>query len=85
VNVNVTDGQTHQVALYLLDWNKQNRSERITVLNSAGQVIDTRTVSSFSSGEYEVWNISGNVTFLITLLSGPNAVLSGIFFGGPAK
>jgi hypothetical protein len=48
-------------------------------------VIDTRTVSSFSGGTYEVWNISGNETFRITCLSGPNAELSGIFFGGRSQ
>jgi len=83
VNINLTDGNTYQVALYLLDWNKANRSERIDVLNAAGAVIDSRTVSSFSNGVYEVWNISGNVTFRITTIAGPSAVLSGIFFGGP--
>jgi hypothetical protein len=85
VNVDVKDGQTHQVALYFLDWEHDNRSEQVDVLNSAGQVIDSRTVSSFSGGEYLVWNISGNVTFRITRLSGPNVVMSGIFFGGPSK
>ncbi|HEV3386266.1 MAG TPA: putative glycoside hydrolase [Gemmata sp.] len=85
VNVDVTDGQTHQVALYFLDWEGDNRSEQVDVLNSAGQVIDSRVVSGFSGGKYEVWNISGNVTFRITRLSGPNVVMSGIFFGGPSK
>jgi hypothetical protein len=80
VNVNLTDGQTHQVALYLLDWGNAGRSERIDVLNSAGQVVDSRTVSSFSGGQYLVWNVTGNVTFRITRLRGANAVLSGIFF-----
>jgi hypothetical protein len=80
VNVNLTDGQTHQVALYLLDWTNQGRSERIDVLNSAGQVIDSRTISSFSGGQYAVWDVTGNVTFRITRLSGPNAVVSGFFF-----
>jgi len=78
--VNVTDGQTHQVALYLLDWDNQGRQERIDVLNSSGQVVSSRTVSSFDGGVYEVWNITGNVTFRITRLAGPNTVLSGIFF-----
>jgi hypothetical protein len=85
VNVNVTDGQTHQVALYFLDWNNAGRGERIDVLNSAGAILDSRMISSFGGGQYLVWNVSGNVTFRITRLSGPNAVLSGIFFGGPLK
>jgi hypothetical protein len=84
VNVYVTDGQTHQIALYVMDWNNAGRSERIDVLNSAGQVLDSRTVSTFRNGQYLVWNVTGNVTFRITCLAGPNAVLSGIFFDAPA-
>jgi alpha-L-rhamnosidase len=83
VNINITDGQTHQVALYMVDWNYHGRSQRIDVLNAAGQVIDSRTVSSFGGGEYLVWNVSGNVTFRFTNLAGPNAALSGIFFDAP--
>jgi hypothetical protein len=85
VNINLTDGQTHQVALYLLDWDSSRRSERIDVVNSAGQVTDSRTISSFNGGEYLVWNVSGNVTFRITHLAGSNAVLSGLFFDPPAQ
>jgi hypothetical protein len=85
VNVNVTDGGTHQVALYFSDWNNAGRSERIDVLNAAGQVVDTRTLSSFRGGQYEVWDVSGNVTFRITRLAGPNAVLGGIFFDQPSS
>lgn len=49
------------------------------MLNSSGQVVDSRTVSSFGGGQYLVWNVSGNVTFRITTLAGPDAVLSGLF------
>ena len=85
MNVNLTDGQIHQVALYFLEWNKKGRSERIDVLSSAGQVVDSRTLSSFNGGEYLVWNIAGNVTFRMTCLAGTNAVLSGLFFDPPAQ
>jgi hypothetical protein len=84
VNLDVTDGQTHQVALYFLDWDNAGRSERVDVLSSAGEVLDSRIVTSFSGGQYLVWNISGNVTFRITSLAGPDAVLSGLFFDPPS-
>jgi hypothetical protein len=57
VDVNLTDGASHQVALYL------------------------KTVSSFSGGDYLVWTATGHVQFRVTTLSGPNAVISGLFFG----
>src|SRR4029077_8995059 len=43
-------------------------------------VLDTRNVMSFSGGQYLVWNVVGHVVFQITAVSGPNAVVSGIFF-----
>ena len=54
VDVNLTDGQPHTVALYLVDWDGNNgRSERVDVLDGAtGAVLDSRTVSAFSGGEY---------------------------------
>jgi IPT/TIG domain len=87
IDVNLTDGQTHQVALYALDWDGYGpRSERIDVLDTNGDVLDSRTLSSFQGGQYEVWDISGHVQFRITnLVNGSNAVISGIFFGGPSN
>src|SRR5262249_28864626 len=77
-----TDGQTHRFALYLLDWDKAGRSERIDVLDATGAVVDSRTVSNFSNGVYLAWNVKVHVRFRITRLAGPNAVVSGLFFGG---
>lgn len=86
INVNLTDGQTHQVALYALDWDDYGpRQEQIQVEDAAtGTVLDTETVSNFNGGQYLVWNVKGDVNFVVTnLVSGSNAVISGIFFGGP--
>ncbi len=84
INVNLTDGQIHPVSLYVMDWDSNGRSEQIQVLNAAhGTVLDTETISKFSGGDYLTWNISGNVVFKITDLSGTNAVVSGIFIGAP--
>jgi hypothetical protein len=80
INVNMADAAVHQVALYAMD-EDSNRSERIDVIDPAtGQVIDTRQISSFSSGVYLVWNVSGSVTFKVTSTAGVNAVISGLFF-----
>ena len=86
INININDGQVHQVALYALDWSSTVRSETIEVINVAtGTVLDTRSLAGFHNGDYLVWNISGNVTFQITntnIGDFTNAVLSGLFFGG---
>jgi hypothetical protein len=85
VDVNLTDGQTHDLELYFLDWDKVARSEIVTISNATtGALISTKTVSSFQSGAYLEWAVSGNVLFTITSTTGSNAVLSGLFFGPPA-
>src|SRR5204862_898037 len=82
VDVNLTDGQAHTVALYLLDWDTTGRAERIDVLDAAsGAVLDSRSASGFNGGTYLVWNVTGHVQFRVTRTGGLNAVLSGLFFG----
>ncbi|HMC61300.1 MAG TPA: hypothetical protein VKJ01_19075, partial [Candidatus Solibacter sp.] len=86
IDLNFTDGQTHQVAVYALDFdNNHGRSETIDILDANGAVLDTRPVSSFVGGQYLVWNLSGHVTVRVTNTNPiSNAVISGLFFGPPA-
>jgi len=73
---------THQLALYLLDYPNAGYAETITIKDTAtGIVLDTRSVSSFANGVYEVWNVSGNVTVTLTSTAGHWAPVSGVFFG----
>src|SRR5262249_29372383 len=52
VDINLTDGQSHPVALYFLDWANQGVNERVNVLDAAtGNVISSQTVSGCSNGE----------------------------------
>jgi hypothetical protein len=83
VDLNFNDSNTHQVAFYMLDWdNYYGREQRIDILDTTNNVLDTRLVSSFTGGQYLVWNLSGHVVVRITNTNPPsNAVLSGIFFG----
>ncbi len=83
IDVNLTDGNSHQVALYALDWDSTTRTQTITVQDAQTlAVLDTRTVSGFNGGAYLVWNLTGHVTFTVTNTGPTNAVISGIFFGG---
>ena len=80
MNVNVTG--THKLALYFLDFPTAGYAETITIKDAAtGVVLDTRSISSFANGLYELWNVSGNVTVTLTSTAGHWAPLSGIFFG----
>jgi hypothetical protein len=83
LDVNLVDGQAHQIALYALDWDGQGRAESVQVLDAnTNAVLDSRIVSNFSGGAYLIWNVSGHVLFNVTETVGPNCVISGVFFGG---
>jgi hypothetical protein len=83
-NLNLTDGKTHEVSLYAVDFVNNKRSERVDVLDATtGALLSTQTLSSFQNGTYLTWNLSGNVVIKVTNLnSATNAVVSGLFFGG---
>jgi hypothetical protein len=84
VDINLTDGQAHQVALYFLDWGTNGQgygaSETVTVRDaSSGAVLGSPlTLSSFNGGKYEVWNVTGHVR--ITVTNPSNGILNGVFF-----
>jgi len=66
----LTDTNTHQVALYVLDWDRQGRAETITVTNySSGSVLDTRSIPNTNSSSLTYTNTTstnfGNGTYLI--------------------
>ncbi len=82
-DINITDGNSHQVGLYALDWDSGARAETIQVLDaSTSAVLDSRSITSFVNGVYLLWNISGHVTITVTYSGGTNAVVSGVFFNG---
>jgi hypothetical protein len=80
IKVQFSDGNAHRVALYMLDWSYSGRSQRVDVLDADGKVLDTRTVSAFTNGQYLIWSVSGSATFRVTRTAGPSAVVSGLFF-----
>jgi hypothetical protein len=82
VDVNLTDGQAHSLELYLLDWDRQGRTEQVTISDAVtGAVLSTRTASSFQSGVYLDYAVKGHVVITITKGAGPSNVLSGLFLG----
>ena len=84
VDVDITDGQTHDLELYFVDWDTTARVEQVQISNAAtGAVLNTETIKSFNSGVYLEWAISGNVLITLTHIAGKNAVLSGLFFDAP--
>jgi ELWxxDGT repeat protein len=81
LDVNLTDGQTHQVALYLVDFDRLNRSETVAVSDTAsGTVLNTQTIKNFQNGQWLVYDLFGNVTITLTNTGPQNAVASGLMF-----
>src|SRR5262249_54567732 len=87
LDVNVTDGQAHELSLYFLDWDRANRNETVSLVDAdTGAVLDSRAVTAFAGGQYLSWNVSGHVQVRITNGAGSiNAVLSGVFLDSPGS
>jgi hypothetical protein len=88
IDINLTDGQPHRLALYSLDFDFVGRRQRIDVRDAVtGALLDSQTLPAFTDGRYLVWQLTGHVTVQVTRLGGDNAVVSGLFFdpGGPVS
>ncbi len=79
VNVDLTDGQAHDLELYFDDWDNKGRAEKVQISTVSGTVLSTETISSFSNGAYLDWQVSGNIVITIFDAAGANAVLNGLF------
>jgi hypothetical protein len=80
VNVNLGDGVAHDLELYLLDWDNAGRAETVQITDAASSaVLSTQTISSFQSGEYLDYAVSGHIVITIARTAGANAVLNGLF------
>lgn len=84
VAIGLSDGKQYALSLYCIDWDNQGRSQRVDLLDTAGNLLGSQTLSNFTGGVYLGWQISGSVVVRLTKLAGPNAVLSGVFLdAGP--
>ena len=70
---------TRQVTLFGMFWTP-GRWQRIDVIDaSTGEVLDSQIMTSF--GKYMSWLLSGDLKLRVTRLKGPDASISGVFFG----
>ncbi|HEY7474899.1 MAG TPA: S8 family serine peptidase [Vicinamibacterales bacterium] len=85
IAINLTDGAPHDVAFYALDWDSTTRAQRFDVYDGVGgQLLASYNASGFHDGQYVIWRLTGSVRVKVTKTAGANAVVSGVFFGGPA-
>ena len=88
IDLNITDGNSHDVALYMVDWDRAGRWAAVDVIDpGTRKLLDSRNVTSFGSGRYLKYRASGHIQFRITHVwtrrytASPDAGFSGIFFG----
>ncbi len=80
VGMAFSDTAQHQIAIYSLDWDRLGRTQTISILDgTTNTVLDSRSITNFGNGLYVVWKVTGHVIVQVTN-SGPNAVISGLFF-----
>jgi len=78
---NIVSTGTHQLAMYCLDWDSQNRNQTIQVYDSTNTtVLSTQTITAFTGGKWLVWTITGTVNIKVTNNGACNCVVSGLFW-----
>ena len=87
IDLNMADGNSHDVALYMVDWDRAGRWAAVDVIDAGTRkLLDSRNVISFGSGRYLKYRIAGQVQFRITNVwterytASPDAGFSGVFF-----
>jgi len=78
IDLNLTDGLEHQVALYYVHTDSLNAQSTAEVLDIHDNLLDRRTLASANDGRYAVWKISGRVKIVITFGS-PGTDVVGVF------
>jgi hypothetical protein len=73
-----------RVTVYCVDWDRQGRSQKVELLDSAGSPVgDAKTLDDFGDGSYVTFDVTGPGSVRVSTLAGINAVASAIFFDGP--
>jgi hypothetical protein len=81
-SITFSDGNSHVVALYAVDYDGSGRSETIQVVDpSTSNVLSSQAIANFTGGVYLVWTVTGQVRINVITTQGPNSVVSGVFFG----
>lgn len=82
VDVEAPDDKEYQVALYVLDWDRQERRQAVALfdLKTLSRLAPVHMLRNFAEGKYLIYSCSGSVRFRIDQVRGKNAVLNAIFF-----
>lgn len=89
IDINMKDGKTHKVTIYLLDEDDSGRWSMVDVIDPDTQkLFDTQNIYDFSKGVYLSWNISGHMQIRLTNVwtkryqKSKDTAIHGIFIDG---
>ena len=86
LDIGISDGKEHQIAVYLLDWDAVGRAAKVEVRDAATDtVLDSQTVANFKNGKYLVWNIKGHASLHFISTGNVNATVSAVFIDPPGQ
>jgi hypothetical protein len=85
LDFNFYDSETHRLSLYLIDWNDQKRALQIELFDpTTDQLLDSRIVSSYTSGVYMLYDLRYRARLKLTTVGGVNNLVFGMFFDKPS-
>lgn len=81
IDVSCKKNLTYQIALYMVDWEKEGRRSAIEVfdLNNKALLMPVEVVRDYQNGKYIVFNVDRSVRIRINQVRGSNASLSALF------
>ena len=89
IDINITDGKTHKISVYLLDEDNSGRWSIVDMINPDTQkLMDSQNVYDFSDGVYLSYNVSGHVQLRLTNVwtkryqNSKDTAIHGIFIDG---
>lgn len=82
IDLNVKDADEHQVSLYFLDWDKQDRRTAIELfdLETFNLLAPVQLVKNYQNGKYLIFKFNGSIRIRVNQVRGKNAAVSGMFF-----
>lgn len=90
LNISLPYWQTHRMAVYCMDWDRQGRQQTIEVLDADNttKILDSRSTADLGDGKYLIWEVTGPVVLRVTWKDNPastgdNAIINAVFFGAP--
>jgi len=82
IDLPVKDNQPHQLALYFLDADRQNRRTAVEIfdMNTLKLLSPVQMIRNQTNGKYLIFNYKRSIRVRINQVRGKNAALSGLFF-----